>query len=241
MISDFPIIQNVIDNEDHGSIFNFPDQTLIVHKSGFCQIVGNQKKLNPKLLLTLASDVLPSYFHLYNISSYHVKIILDQLPNWNFRIRKRTHGYFKATNYQSFQKQVEYELFDNINIDTNKLNRIPAEIYQPFYPDKNAFKTQSYFQSVFDQKGSFASVCYAAAVGNGIAEVDVYTDHLHRGKGIGKFVVNSFIPLLIQNKIDIHWDCFFDNFSSKLLAKHCGFDLNNDYWMLSIFKMKNDI
>lgn len=72
--------------------------------------------------------------------------------------------------------------------------------------------------------GEPASICYAAAVAEGVAEIDVFTHQEYRRVGLGKRVVEAFSRLcLVQGLLPV-WDCFTNNAGSMALCKSCGFD-----------------
>jgi RimJ/RimL family protein N-acetyltransferase len=50
--------------------------------------------------------------------------------------------------------------------------------------------------------------------------------------------VIAFIKSLEDKGKNARWDCFIDNFGSIALAKKCGFELGEDYWFLSIYKIQ---
>lgn len=72
--------------------------------------------------------------------------------------------------------------------------------------------------------GEPASICYAAAVAGGVAEIDVFTHQEHRRIGLGKRVVEAFSRLCLGQGLLPVWDCFTNNAGSMALCKSCGFD-----------------
>jgi len=72
--------------------------------------------------------------------------------------------------------------------------------------------------------GEPASICYAAAVAGGVAEIDVFTHQEHRRIGLGKRVVDAFSRLCLSQGLLPVWDCFTNNAGSMALCKSCGFD-----------------
>jgi len=71
--------------------------------------------------------------------------------------------------------------------------------------------------------GEVVSLCYAAAVAGGLAEVDVVTDPEFRGHGLGTIVAQEFNRLCLRNGISPTWDCFDYNTGSMKLAERLGF------------------
>jgi GNAT superfamily N-acetyltransferase len=68
-----------------------------------------------------------------------------------------------------------------------------------------------------------AAICYAAAIANGQAEIDVLTRPEYRGQGLGKQVVRAFCAVCVDRGLRPVWDCFTNNAGSMALAASCGF------------------
>ena len=71
--------------------------------------------------------------------------------------------------------------------------------------------------------GEVVSLCYAAAVADGLAEVDVVTDAQFRGHGLGTIVTQEFNRRCLRNGKSPTWDCFDYNTGSLKLAERLGF------------------
>jgi RimJ/RimL family protein N-acetyltransferase len=71
--------------------------------------------------------------------------------------------------------------------------------------------------------GELVSICYAAAISDGLAEVDVITDEAYRGQGLGSLVSRQFIRECLLRGITPTWDCFSYNTNSQRLAERLGF------------------
>ena len=184
----------------------------------------------------LSKEVKESYFHFYDVSAELLKSIVEQQPNWNIRLRKRKAA-IQVGNTEIQTIPEGYTVSSVLQIHPEQIERIPQNIFQSFYDQWEDFKTQSHAQIIWTEDGSFASMCYGAAFGSGLGEVDVFTDEKHRGKGLGECAVQHFIKSLQQEGKTAHWDCFLDNFGSLALAKKCGFEFNKEYWFLSIYKV----
>lgn len=72
-------------------------------------------------------------------------------------------------------------------------------------------------------RGEAASICYAAAVAGGRAEIDVATASDFRRGGLGKAVVTAFVQKCRSAGVAPVWDCFTNNAGSMALARSCGF------------------
>ncbi|HEX6182904.1 MAG TPA: GNAT family N-acetyltransferase [Pyrinomonadaceae bacterium] len=71
--------------------------------------------------------------------------------------------------------------------------------------------------------GEVVSLCYAAAVADGLAEVDVVTDAEFRGQGLAGVVTRHFIKECLRRGVAPTWDCFDYNAGSLKLAEGLGF------------------
>jgi predicted GNAT family acetyltransferase len=67
------------------------------------------------------------------------------------------------------------------------------------------------------------SLCYAAAVADGLAEVDVATDPEFRERGLAGVVTRQFIRECLSRGVAPTWDCFEYNAGSMKLARKIGF------------------
>lgn len=72
--------------------------------------------------------------------------------------------------------------------------------------------------------GAPASICYAAAVAEGLAEIDVLTLEEYRRIGLGKRIVHVFSQHCLRQGLKPVWDCFTNNAGSMALCKSCGFE-----------------
>lgn len=71
--------------------------------------------------------------------------------------------------------------------------------------------------------GAPAALCYAAAVANDRAEIDVVTLPEHRNRGFGRLAVEVFNARCEATGIAPMWDCFTNNVGSMMLAQAVGF------------------
>jgi len=101
------------------------------------------------------------------------------------------------------------------------------KISKRFWRDKNDFVNNS-LAAVGWIDGEPVSICYAAAIARGLAEIDVLTSHEYRKLGIGKRVVQAFIQYCLSKNIQPVWDCFTNNAGSMALSFSVGFVREND-------------
>jgi RimJ/RimL family protein N-acetyltransferase len=71
--------------------------------------------------------------------------------------------------------------------------------------------------------GRVAAVCYAAAVVDGLAEVDVATRPDAQGRGLAFAAAQAFVRECRARGVAPTWDCFAENAASMRLAAKLGF------------------
>jgi GNAT superfamily N-acetyltransferase len=72
-------------------------------------------------------------------------------------------------------------------------------------------------------EGKPAALCYAAAVADDRAEIDVFTLPAYRQKGAGRLAVSHFITRCAAHSVQPLWDCFTNNAGSVNLCLSAGF------------------
>jgi RimJ/RimL family protein N-acetyltransferase len=79
------------------------------------------------------------------------------------------------------------------------------------------------------QAGEIVSICYAATVVDGLAEIDVATDPEFRGRGLAGITTKRFIQECLDRQLLPTWDCFDYNTGSLKLALKLGFEAGKNY------------
>lgn len=81
------------------------------------------------------------------------------------------------------------------------------------------------------------AICYAAAIADGYAEIDVTTLPEYRNLGLGKLIVNRFAQDCLSHGLQPVWDCFTNNAESMALCRSSGFvPLSAPYPFFTIHK-----
>jgi RimJ/RimL family protein N-acetyltransferase len=163
--------------------------------------------------------------------------IFNSNPSSNVLLRKRFKGIHQGV-VENPQIPEGYILIDASELTSEQFEKIPMELYSKFYNSFESFCERSWAKILLTNQNDFCAFCYAAAWGGDTAEIDVYTETSHRKKGLAELVVSAFVSNLKDYGKIANWDCFLDNFGSRALAKKCGFDLREEYWMISIFKVE---
>jgi hypothetical protein len=237
MISKFPIIQSIIEGSEAGRIFDLGNDTFFcLHDSGFGQVIGANCNTSNVWEQIIQQKTLPKYFHIYDISEAGISEIFRLNPSWNLLIRKRlkwNHGASVALS----EIPDGYSMIDGVSVTLEQYESLPKEVLNKFYPSLDLFQKNAYAKILLDKHHEFCSICYAAAWGSGFAEIDVYTNEKYRGMGLAETVVKEFVHEIKGLDGMASWDCFFDNRGSVALAMKCGFSVDYDYRMLSIYLM----
>jgi RimJ/RimL family protein N-acetyltransferase len=84
-------------------------------------------------------------------------------------------------------------------------------------------------------KGKPAALCYAAAIAEGRAEIDVMALPAYRNLGLAKAAVQMFNQRCLAQDVLPLWDCFTNNAASMALCRATGFvPLGDPYAFLTI-------
>jgi RimJ/RimL family protein N-acetyltransferase len=237
--SSFPIIQAVIEGTQQGRIFKSAHQDYwVLHKAGFSEVFlsrGDGKELVDFIGKT---PWLPKYFHIYSPPEQLVNVFKSDTKIFNIRERDRVQLKYDGRKVSSSLLVVSDE-FTSAEVTQHNIDSLAVfnlDLENKFWSSKEDFVKHAAGVFIKDKQHNPVSLCYAAAVADQKAEIDVVTNALHRGKGFAKAVVGAFIIHCNNYKIIPNWDCFEDNTASLMTAKKLNFLFNKKYKLLSIFK-----
>ena len=231
----FPITQSVVNGSQGGAVYQFNDNYFVIHKSGFCSLIQKSSCLD-ELILFFQNDRVPQYFHIYDIDEDLLNRVQKETDLFNLRIRKRIQLVYmsdelvKPPTISGFS----CELINETSIDA--LNVFNLSLDSRYWDSRTDFINFANGVEVFDQNKLPVSICYAAAIADRKAEIDVFTDPRNRGLGLARLAVGKFINSCIAKKIIPNWDCFVDNTASLNTAESFGFSRIKAYIFLSLFK-----
>ena len=230
----FPLILAVLLNLQDGEIFydDNKDDFLIIHKYGFAQVLENSKKAlwRSSVIDHLQSRTLfpKGKIRLYSLNQEWLNILQKELRN-QVEICERVQLRLKSQNTTHPKK---LDLFQYKIIDKHNFNIIEStfkfEIATRFWDSKESFLKNSFGFTAFEQEKP-VSLCYACAVSNNLAEIDIYTLPEYRGLGLSKTTLLYFIDHCNHKKIVPNWDCYTNNLNSFNLALNVGFSPTNKY------------
>jgi hypothetical protein len=238
--SAFPIIQAVIEGAQEGMIFrNTRQDYWILHKAGFSEVFFNDDNGTELVDFILENDSLPNYFHIYNPPAELVDVFKTKSETFNIRERGRIQlqykGQEKSNNLMSVLED-EFTISEVTQDNFDSLDIFNLDLANKFWNGKEDFVSNALGVFVKNKQNDPVSLCYAAAVADQKAEIDVVTLEPNRGKGLAKSMVNSFISKCNEGGKIPNWDCFDDNTASMNTARNLNFLLIKKYKFLSIFK-----
>lgn len=228
-VSYFPIIAAVLSGDQDGDVYadsiENPAQLYVEHASGFAQVFGGtvpqfEEALRRYLFIDkkFSSDKLRLYTPLQptflNTSDY------SDLQSW----RQHFHLDSSQVEFSSSSPDVLVKDFQLVSASKSNASRIEATfgVAYRFWRTLEDFVnfSNAVVAMVREQP---ASICYAAAVAGGRAEIDVLTLSPFRHLGLGKAVVHSFNQACTSRNLTPLWDCFINNTASIALSRSIGF------------------
>ena len=247
----FPIINSVLEGKQKGKVLvdntDNPSLFLIISNSGYSQFlrISNEVDSYQSIVRFLNEfeqfDELPKKLWIYNIPDLthnyfqvggkHSSNNITENSKINITERTRYYFYFGGITLEKNELMSSFSL-DNIQNVTQELN---LNILDKFYV--------SYEDAVINSFGVFLSdgnqvitTCYAAAVSNNFAEIDIVTNEKFRKMGFAKLIANHFIERCVSVGVVPVWDCYSNNLASMNTALALGFKEMYRYKCLIISK-----
>jgi RimJ/RimL family protein N-acetyltransferase len=223
---DFPIVLAVLRGIQRGRAFvddiARPERAVVIHKYGFAGVLGPASDRFDDEILALFSRpgiVHRDYALLYWPHESLARALAAAKPG-SFKIRRRV--------------RLQRPPHDGANRDPDAavvaLRGAVLETARPLGADLESrmWDSAEHFESAgmgvaLIADGAPASICYAAALVDGKAEVDIVTAEAHRGQGLGQRALAAFLALADAQKVTALWDCFETNMPSLRLALRNGF------------------
>tara|TARA_B100001287_G_scaffold106033_1_gene89229 strand:+ start:8365 stop:9150 length:786 start_codon:yes stop_codon:yes gene_type:complete len=235
----FPLIGAVLERKQMGSVYVDklinPKIVLVVHKFRFAQIISENSSNEVWSMICEVIDNQIDYngntfnkIRFYCSSPDFIRYV-GTLNKYNFQVGERVrflpNEHLKIDGIEDFQlSKKDIELL-------NEQHQIQTE--SRFWNNNEDFLKNSYSYCV--QEGDIIkSICYAAAVSNNKAEIDVATHIGFRKKGFAKEAVLGFMKLCSKRRIVPLWDCYGNNIPSVQTAISIGFKKYFSYQFLII-------
>jgi len=231
----FAIIGAVLEGKQGGLVFtdsnSHPASFFVVHKFGFSQcfyISKNDSFVRQVISLLSANKEnlrwgLPDKIRLYAPNQQ----FQDDLGGGRISQIQKSERVQMRLSDEARKKHQDLEEVD-VNNARNDFERLNIELNlglnQRFWDSKEDFLEggQGYFVQLKATK-EIVSLCYAAAMSNMIAEIDILTAEKFRGKGFASIAANIFINNCLGSGIIPNWDCYTNNLPSLNLAIKLGF------------------
>lgn len=227
----FPLISAVINDKQRGQVFadepTHPQSALIVTNFGFTLLVGTPNaSFNRSLALgfSTADQLKPSYLLWYSPPAAWQRH-LDTQPTL-VRRRERVRFKFPVQDVSWLKSPIQipagFELAD-LSLDLiAKVDKFNINLDSRFWTSAEDL-LQNGVGVCLMRGNEVISMCYTAAVADGLGEIDVVTDPEFRGSGLGCCVAQELIRQCLSREIVPTWDCFLDNIGSMRLAEKLEF------------------
>jgi len=215
----FPLISAVIQRQQRGQIFtdqqNDPRSSVVINNFGFMCLLGVD---GFDQLFATNNLIKPSYLLWY-----------APPPSWQQKLdaagarrRERIRYEFRGNKIDSMTIPSGFELRKLDREMIAKTNKFKLDLNSRFWSSIEDVE-QNGLGVCLSKDNELVSICYAAAISDGLAEVDVVTDEAYRGHGLATLVSQQFINECLLRGITPTWDCFDYNTNSMRLAERLGF------------------
>jgi GNAT superfamily N-acetyltransferase len=224
----FPLIGAVLLGEQIGVAFadnaRSPRQWYVEHRFGFAQTFGtavpNFESDLERYILVQRGFVAPK-----------ARIYTPLLPNFlnaptcdGFRSIRQRFVFARPPNESVGNAPDHSDELDSIEVDAKNIADVERRfgIVSRFWRNSDDFVRNANAVLTLRQ-GEIAAICYAAAVADRRAEIDVFTLPEFRAHGVGRFTVARFLDLCRRRSLQPLWDCFTNNAGSMHLCRSVGF------------------
>jgi len=212
----FPIIGCVLQGKQKGLVyvdsFDSPQVLLVIHNFGFAQVITahSTSAVWEMVCHTIHSIAQNSDDGSYKIRFYNAgKGFIDYVErqkNYHYQVGERIRGiYYKN---QQYQQQPVYQLTaEDVDLINNQHD---LDISGRFWSSQNDFFEYGHTYCV-KEGDVIKSLCYAAALCENKAEMDMSTHKEHRRSGHAKEVMIGFIKNAIKAGIVPMTDLYANN------------------------------
>lgn len=221
----FPLIGAVLSRAQDGIVYTDdprrPSQIYIEHGFGFAQIFGKS--------ISAFERALDRYF-MVDRRFFAPKVRLYAplpplfLSNPRYEpLRSIRQRFFLSVKAPSLSAPTESSV-SCVDVNESNVDRVEEAfgVTSRFWRNAEDFARHSLGVLAFFQ-GEPAALCYAAAVADERAEIDVLTLPQFRQRGFGTLVSRRFIERCRQAGVSPMWDCFTNNATSMALCNSLGF------------------
>ncbi|MCG8443810.1 MAG: GNAT family N-acetyltransferase [Caulobacterales bacterium] len=223
----FPLIRAVLEARQPGAVFaddpSAPRLALILTGFGFAHAVGDVEGEGPADALTGAlagHPALKGRYVLWYDPPAACRARLEALPE--ARARTRTRIRYRHAGAPSTDAPADGASVALVDAETfPALDMFGLDLGARFWRSPEAFLREG-LAALVTVDARPASLCYAAAVAGGEAEVDVATLEDFKGRGLARRACAAFIAACRERGVAPTWDCFDYNEPSVRLAASLG-------------------
>jgi GNAT superfamily N-acetyltransferase len=236
----FPLIHAVVEGQQRGQVFvddaQEPRAAVVITNFGFTYVFGAEQTAafdaGLTELLTRPERIRPTYLLWYDPPTLWQQRLAARPPDV-VRRRERIRLEWPATRKAAAARcPPGFELRLLTEELLPRVERFGLQLESRFWSSAADLLTQGL--GVLLLKGDEAvSLCYAACVAGGRAEVDVITAPEYRGQGLGTLAAQEFIEECLRRGLRPTWDCFVSNPASLKLAERLGFEQVRAYTFYS--------
>jgi GNAT superfamily N-acetyltransferase len=226
----FPLIASVLSGEQDGVVHadreESPTQVYVEHTFGFAQVFGApaplfEQALQRYWLIDKAFACTKVRLYTPHCPDFLQAHELEGLRSWRQHFQldapRRANAAERSTEPQLKGLTLVHAGFSQIDLIENAFG-VVSRFWRT--PDDFAKRSNAVLALV---DGQPAALCYAAAVADGKAEIDVLTLPTHRHLGLAKAVVRLFNQRCLAQNVQPLWDCFTNNTASMALCQSVGF------------------
>lgn len=218
----FPLISAVIQQQQRGQIFadqkNNPSSSVVINNFGFMCLVGVDHCPGLNQLFATSDTIKPSYLLWYAPPQNWQ----EKLDAAGARRRERIRYEFSGNQIEPIAVPAGFEIRKLDRDLILKTTKFKLDLDSRFWSSP-ADVEENGLGFCLLKDSEVVSICYAAAISDGLAEVDVVTDEAYRGQGLASLVSRQFIRECLLREITPTWDCFSYNTNSMRLAERLGF------------------
>jgi len=236
----FPLIAAVLEGRQSGAVFSDAAETIfIVSKSGFSFLWSPDSALDVEAFTTflVGSHAVPQYLHIYDPPPTLVAYLRQKPEQFGMKLRTRIQLQYRKEQISpaEFRPLSTAEFQEITSENLRDLDALDLDIGDRFWDSESHFLKDGYGLYLQAETVAPVAVCYAAGIGNGLAEVDIHTSPDHQKNGFAKYAAALFIQQGLRRGIRTNWDCFEDNVGSLKTALALQFTAVKNYPLLSIY------
>ncbi|MDM0028694.1 GNAT family N-acetyltransferase [Variovorax saccharolyticus] len=225
----FPLIAAVLNGTQAGVVYadrqDDPSQVYVEHAFGFAQVFGVsvpdfEQSLRRYWLVDKGFSCAKVRLYTPHCPSFLHSGEYENLRSW------RQHFQLDASRVGMIDEAVQPDVkkLKLVHADASNVASIEDafQVVSRFWlsPDDWANYSNAVLALV---DGQPAALCYAAAIADNKAEIDVLTLPAYRHLGLAKSVVHAFIRRCLAQALQPLWDCFTNNAASMALCRTTGF------------------